>query len=276
MPNPIRNNLDFEVCHDIIDADYSMKSMQSCHNYYEIGYTISGDRKVFMADHIHYLHPGLVGTTPMNVYLRTTPGSNSTYERILIKYKPAMAQDFISIAGQEAFDKINYSYVHSFAPDIQAQILAIMQEMHNIYNSWNDFSTVLLKGRLTHLLYIVHTMAIGGDNCLRFHNTNPIIMEALYYMENHYMTPLTLTQVAGHINVSREHLSRLFTEAVGITFSEYRNDIRLRHAMEYLRNTDFSINRISELSGFSNSNYMCDIFKKHYNLSPSQYRKNGS
>ena len=275
MPNPIKGNLNFEVCHNIFNPDYSMQSMMACQDYYEIGITISGDRKIIMPDHIHYLHKGIVATTPINVYLRSTPASNITYERILVKYKPAMAADFINIAGQEAFDNINYGYLHSFTESVQEKILLIMQQMSEIYNNNNEFSELLLKGLLNQLLYIVHTQRISPqkDMYFQFNHTNPIIVETLYFMENRYLEAPSLSTVAMHLNVSREHLSRLFKRTVGISFSEYQTNIKLRHAVEYLKNTEFSIQKISELSGFSNSNYMCDVFKKCYGISPTQYRK---
>lgn len=275
MPNPIKGNLNFEVCHNIFNPDYSMQSMMACQDYYEIGITISGDRKIIMPDHIHYLHKGIVATTPMNVYLRSTPASNITYERIMVKYKPAMAADFINIAGQKAFDDINYGYLHSFTEPMQEKILLIMKQMSEIYNNYNEFSELLLKGMLNQLLYIVHTEHISPhkDMYFQFNHTNPIIVEALYFMENCYLESPSLSVVAQHLNVSREHLSRLFKRTVGISFSEYQTNIKLRHAVEYLENTEFSIQKISELSGFSNSNYMCDVFKKCYDISPTQYRK---
>lgn len=274
MPEPIKGNLNFEVCHNVFEADYTMRSMMACRDYYEIGITISGDRKVFMPDHIHYLHKGVVATSPMNVYLRTTPASNRTYERVMVKYKPPMAADFIAVAGQEAFDAINYGYVHTFTPQMQEKILHLMLEMSEIFKNYNEFSELLLKGMLNQLLYLVHTERIRPrqEEYFDFNHTNPIIVEALYYMENSYLESPSLETVAQHLNVSREHLSRLFKRTVGIPFSEYQNRIRLRHATEYLENTDFSIEKISELSGFSNSNYMCDVFKKYYQVSPTRYR----
>lgn len=275
MPEPIKRNQNFEVCHNVFNANYTMQSLMACRDYYEIGITISGDRKVIMPDHIHYLRPGVVATTPMNLYLRTTPASNIPYERIMVKYKPAMAADFISIAGQKTFDDINYGYVHTFTEPVQQQILQILKQMYEIYQDYNEFSELLLKGLLNQLLYILHTKRLhtNPEEYFHFNHTNPIIVEALYYMENSYLESPSLAKVAQYVNVSREHLSRLFKQAVGISFSEYQNRIRLRHATEYLENTNFSIERISELSGFSNSNYMCDVFKKYHGLSPSLYRK---
>lgn len=276
MPEPIKGNLNFEARHNIYNADYSMKAMMACRDYYEIGFIISGRRKIIMPDHIHYLQKGIVATTPMNVYLRSSPGSDQLYERILIKYKPVMVEEFISLIGQQAFDDLNYRYIHHFTEPVREQILQLMLQMVDVYENYNRFSELIFKGMLHQLLTIVYTERQDHkpEDTFFFNNTNPIIVEALYYMENTFMSAPTLAEVATYLNVSREHLSRIFKQSVGITFSEYLNKIRLRHVVDYLENTDFSMEKIAELSGFSNSNYMCDVFKHYHQVSPSTYRKN--
>lgn len=275
MPEPIKGNLNFEVCHNVFNADYTMRAMMACKDYYEIGLTLSGDRKVIMQDHIHYQHKGVVSTTPMNVYLRTTPASNQIYERIMVKFKPCMAEEFAAVVGEEAFDDFLHKYVHTFSEEIVQQLLLILTQMEEIYQNYNEYSELLLKGLLNQLLYLTYTKRLPTNpaETLFFNHTNPIIVEALYYMESTYREARTLSDVAAHVNVSREHLSRLFKRIVGVTFSEYQNKIRLRHAVEYLENTEYSIEKISDLSGFSNSNYMCDVFKKYFQVSPRKYRK---
>lgn len=275
MPEPIKGNLNFEVCHNTYPATHTMKSMMACLDYYEIGMTLTGDRKIIMEDRIFTLRPGLVATTPMGAYHRSSSASDKLYERIMIKYKPVMAADFISLVGKDAFDELNYGYIHTFTEENRAKILHLLFEMKEVYLNYNAFSELIFKGLLNQLLYLVYTQRIpaGPENCLLFNSTNPLIVEALCYMESNFLKAPSLSRVAAHINVSREHLSREFKKIVGISFSDYQNEIRLRHAKELLENTDLSIDKVSELSGFSNSNYMCDVFKKYLSISPSGFRK---
>jgi len=275
MPEPIKGNLNFEVCHNTYPATHTMKSMMACQDYHEIGMTLTGDRNIIMEDRIFTLHPGVVATTPMGAYHRSSSASDVPYERIMIKYKPVMVTEFISLIGKEAFDEINYGYIHTFSDEYREKIYNLLFEMKEVYENYNPFSELLFKGLLHRLLYLIYTHRLPADSkhCLLFNSTNPLIVEALCYMENHFLLSPSLADVATHVNVSREHLSREFKKTVGISFSDYQNGIRLRHAKELLKNTDLSIDKISELSGFSNSNYMCDIFKKYLSISPSGFRK---
>ena len=128
-----------------------------------------------------------------------------------------------------------------------------MLQMVDIYENQNEFTELIFKGMLHQLLSIVYLERLEPKpaDTFFFNSTNPIIVKALYYMKNTYMSAPTLAEVAAHLNVSREHLSRIFKQSVGISFSEYLNKIRLRHVVDYLENPRFSMEKIAELSGFS-------------------------
>jgi AraC-like DNA-binding protein len=53
---------------------------------------------------------------------------------------------------------------------------------------------------------------------------------------------------------------------------EYLTYIRLKHAAMELLSTNHTITDVALNSGFSNSNYFKDAFKKTYNVSPREYR----
>ena len=49
--------------------------------------------------------------------------------------------------------------------------------------------------------------------------------------------------------------------------------MRIKHACDMLLNTGFSITEIAYSSGFNDSNYFGDVFKRIKGVSPLQYRK---
>ena len=50
--------------------------------------------------------------------------------------------------------------------------------------------------------------------------------------------------------------------------------LRLNKATEFLAQTDVPISEIAERTGFGNSNYFYTVFKRHYAVTPSEYRAN--
>jgi AraC family cel operon transcriptional repressor len=72
---------------------------------------------------------------------------------------------------------------------------------------------------------------------------------------------------------SKEHLCRAFKKHYDQTPTEYINDLRLNYSANLLMTTDESIPYISMESGFENLSHYYHLFKKKYNLSPGDFRK---
>jgi len=61
----------------------------------------------------------------------------------------------------------------------------------------------------------------------------------------------------------------------GFSVNEYRNLARVRKAKELLANSGYSITEISEILGFESITYFERVFKKHTDVTPLRYRKDG-
>ncbi len=94
------------------------------------------------------------------------------------------------------------------------------------------------------------------------------------YIQQNYMYPLTLSELAEMEQLTVPYLSRYFQQHIGQSFIKYLNDIRLEHAVRYLLETDWSIIQIAMECGFSNLNTFHKIFKKTFHTTPYQYQKN--
>ncbi|MDR0976562.1 MAG: response regulator [Prevotellaceae bacterium] len=55
--------------------------------------------------------------------------------------------------------------------------------------------------------------------------------------------------------------------------ADYIRLIRLKHAARLLRDGSHNVTEVSEMTGFSDAKYFREVFKKYYNVSPSQYGK---
>ncbi|TDQ57384.1 AraC family transcriptional regulator [Mesocricetibacter intestinalis] len=79
-----------------------------------------------------------------------------------------------------------------------------------------------------------------------------------------------LCQTAG---VSRAQLMRLFSQQIGISPHGFVNHIRLQKAARLLRHSQQSILAIALNCGFQSETNFGKAFKKYYQLTPGQYRK---
>lgn len=98
------------------------------------------------------------------------------------------------------------------------------------------------------------------------------IVAALNYIRLEACCGAVVDDVAEHISMSRRTLERRFKSALGKTVRDEINRIRLERAKQLLQETDWSIERIGEKSGFSNSSYLYVAFKQATGKTPGEYR----
>ena len=58
-----------------------------------------------------------------------------------------------------------------------------------------------------------------------------------------------------------------------LSFSEYLTSIRLQNACRLLLSTNLRVVVISEMVGYNDYHYFSNTFKKHFLMTPLQYRK---
>ena len=85
---------------------------------------------------------------------------------------------------------------------------------------------------------------------------------------------LTINEIAERFGLSREHLSRLFSQSEGITIKQYINRTRIREINNFLLDSAHTIREVSEIMGFSDEASFCKYYKYNTGNTPSEYREN--
>lgn len=93
------------------------------------------------------------------------------------------------------------------------------------------------------------------------------------YINRHFADGITLADISENCFCSRSSVSHIFAKQQGISVMKYIQKKRLAEAKTLLLDSDFSIKTISEMTGFSDSNYFIARFKKEYGLPPAKFRK---
>jgi len=102
-------------------------------------------------------------------------------------------------------------------------------------------------------------------------NTN--IGAILEYCAAHYTENITIQSVAEALNISKSYISHAFTYKIQMCFRDYINSLRLRHALKLLKEERLNVTEIAYEIGFSTIRTFNRVFKKKFNISPLQYKK---
>lgn len=85
--------------------------------------------------------------------------------------------------------------------------------------------------------------------------------------------PVKLNDLAAELNLSPEHLSRLFHQTTGLRFKDYLAEVRLNHACERLLHSNDRIADIALAVGYPTLSRFNRIFRDFTGMTPSEYRK---
>ncbi len=163
-----------------------------------------------------------------------------------------------------------------------------------VYSGYQDFSyaqQALKFGAFDYLvkpvdptvlyetLVHVHNKIFKTNSIANMHlnNYGTLVNKLLEELEKSiYSTELSLKWLCQtKLYINETHAGRVFNKEVGMKFSDYVKNARLKKAVELLeQNTNMSVMDAACALGYENNpDYFIEIFKKKYQMTPKQYQK---
>jgi two-component system response regulator YesN len=93
------------------------------------------------------------------------------------------------------------------------------------------------------------------------------------FVEKNCFKKIRLNDVAQAVALSPKYLSRVFKQEMGMDFSEYRLNIQMDRAKEFLLKFGYNVNQVAEKLGYENSESFSRQFKKIVRFTPTAFRK---
>lgn len=92
------------------------------------------------------------------------------------------------------------------------------------------------------------------------------------HADEFYTGEVSLKKLAESYRKNEKYLGRIFKSDMGVSFSEYCNNLKLERAAKMLLESEQKIIDIALECGFNNVAYFNRLFSKNYGMSPTQYR----
>ena len=122
----------------------------------------------------------------------------------------------------------------------------------------------------------VHALAVAVNRLLEKTGSRRKIdgrMNEIYtYIQEHYRT-VTLEELAEQFHLSVPYLSKYIKEKSGKSFKEIVGEIRMNKARYFLKKEGLSVELAAEKAGYLNVEHFNRQFKKKFQMTPVQYRK---
>ena len=98
--------------------------------------------------------------------------------------------------------------------------------------------------------------------------------KAIDFIAANYSRTINVTDIAGHVNLSRSRLYRVFMQQVFISPQQYLTEFRIRESINLLERRMGSIKEIANAVGIDDPLYFSTLFKQVTGKSPKHYMKN--
>ena len=95
----------------------------------------------------------------------------------------------------------------------------------------------------------------------------------MHFIANNYQKQVTLADIAASGSVSKSLCNTLFHQYVGESPINYLMHLRCRKVAELLRSGKIPMTEIASRTGFGGVSYMSETFRKFFEKSPRDYRK---
>ena len=100
-----------------------------------------------------------------------------------------------------------------------------------------------------------------------------LVRNVANYVQHHLSEAITTDQIAASLFLSRQHLSRRFTQEAGIPLATFIRNEKIEEGKRLLRYTDRSVSAVAAYLGFSSQGHFSKVFKETTGVTPGEYRE---
>lgn len=231
------------------------------HKEVELFYILDGSIEITVGEETSLLSKGMVSMAFPNVVHRTrTPEVSSA---IMIIF-PA---EFVSDYSPELTAKLPQTpFLNS--PSHPAELHRLMEGLLSCRQNSTDLRPA--KG----YLYLILSLLLPDIVLLpREAASFGICQEIAGYLDKHFTEPLSLDALAAALGYSKYHISHIFQENFGCSYTAYLNRLRAEHAMGLLTHSSMSATRACYASGFNSLRTFYRAFQEVYGITPGSLNR---
>ncbi|MFZ6030365.1 MAG: substrate-binding domain-containing protein [Chloroflexota bacterium] len=134
-------------------------------------------------------------------------------------------------------------------------------------------AAVLGKGLFSAQETLTHIEAVLARNKRLGSEPQRLVRQAMVYIHERYAEPISRSDIANHLNINEQYLTRCFNKELGVSPIVYLNRYRIRQAKWLLEKGQHSVTQIALEVGFSSQSYFSRMFQREVGVTPKAYQR---
>lgn len=250
------------------------------HDFYEMFYVLEGEFYQKIGNQRFLMQSGDVCLIPPGIYHTLYVDNPSIVLNILIEAKTFQEIFLNNLVGNQTFaDFFKTDFytktITSFIifrtlgdEEIKHLILQMDLELINKEKYYAPTVHALLLLLISTLLRKYEDTTITPKQ----KKQDELDLKIVEIINNKYQN-ITLSDLAKQTNYSEQYISQRLKSTTGMSFEKYLLSRRMQEAEYLLRYTDSKINKIGEIIGYKNTSTFVRAFKRFYQITPSEFRR---
>lgn len=230
------------------------------HRQVEIFYVLDGAFEVTISGQKKLLEKGMVSIAfPHVVHETCTPEKSSA---VMMIFNPDFLPDF----SAEFHTQIPRDPFIESPQNAERFSMLVSGLLESEQKTGRDIR--MSKGYLCVLV----AMILSQVTLVKLENidaSTDICQDISNYLNQHFTEELSLQQLACAIGYSKYHISHIFKEKFGCSYSDYLRRLRTEYAMGLLTHSELSMTEICFASGFASLRSFYRAFHEIYGTAPS-------
>ena len=161
---------------------------------------------------------------------------------------------------------LRFRYINEHTEDIRNLVLALPDMRHDAFAVTKQFYQIWDIVRKQAASLGAREEVVSDPRMQSF-------KAMMHYIANNYSSQITLADIAASGNISKSLCNTLFHQYVGESPIGYLMHLRCRKVAELLRASRMPMSEIAAQTGFGGVSYMSETFRKFFDRSPREYRK---
>lgn len=102
---------------------------------------------------------------------------------------------------------------------------------------------------------------------------DPTITRIISYVKTYYNKPITLSDIASHVDMNPSYISRKFSQCTGMTLTDYVKRLRMENAKELFSTSKITVKEAAATVGYADAHLFSKEFKRYTGMTPTEYLK---
>lgn len=237
-------------------------------NDYHVHFILSGKGILTIGEKTYHLQRGNIFTIPPHIETYYYADPSDPWQYTWVSFSGTRAAYFLEKAGITAETPVRDTYIN---PE---DFLSLTEKIlnHHELTIPNELIRTSLLYEILALLVSSYTQQSNYRSAMHLdYSADIYVKHAVEYIHSHY-AHIRVNDLAEYIGITRSYLTHIFKERLNVSPQEYLLSYRLEQGCRFLRTTQLSIQDVGMKIGYDNQLTFSKIFKKHYGMSPKNYR----